>query len=70
MCLKPVYLGSANRAVSQPYRRSAFHLSPMRRSVSPIQVAADMYTPPGGNCLNVLDFAQYLQFHPSLSEIV
>jgi hypothetical protein len=67
MCFKPVYLSLTDYAIRQSYGRCAFHLSPMARAVSALQIATNVHASADGNCLNILDLTQDFEFHPLLS---
>ena len=67
MCFKPVDFSFLDCPIGKSYRGSAFPLTPATFTVRAVQIASNVYSPACGDCFNVFDLAEDLEFHHTLS---
>ena len=67
MCFKSVNFSFLDCSIGKSYRGSAFPLTPATFAVCAVQIASNVYSPACGDCFNVFDLAEDLEFHHTLS---
>jgi len=67
MRFKPVYLSFADCPIGKLHGCSSFPLAPAAFAVRAFQIAPDVHTPVRGDCLDVSNLAEDLEFHHELS---
>ena len=67
MCFKPVKFSFLDCPIGKSHGGPAFSLTPTTFAVRTFQIASNVYSSACGDCFNVFDLAEELEFHHILS---